>query len=131
MECEGYDPSNWFGDPAVVGGNDCNDNSDVTYPGGAPYTSATACLTDLDGDGFSDRSWSLCPASHTSADAEYRFMPENTTSSAGRGVDIVGDVDGDGLDDIIISDPSAQNSLGEIIGKVYIFLSSTCPLAMK
>ena len=50
MECSGYDLQAWEGDVSVVGGDDCNDTSDFTYPGAA-VNSPSVCAQDLDNDG--------------------------------------------------------------------------------
>ena len=52
VEC-GYDPQTWDGDVSVVGGGDCNDSSDFTYPGAA-VNNPNVCAQDLDNDGDPD-----------------------------------------------------------------------------
>ena len=46
------DTGGWDGDSLVVGGDDCDDQSMMTYPGAAYYDSTIACIADEDGDGY-------------------------------------------------------------------------------
>jgi hypothetical protein len=45
------DSGGWDG-LAMTGGDDCDDQSGITYPGAAYNESTTACLKDVDGDGY-------------------------------------------------------------------------------
>ena len=51
-----------------------------------------------------------------------RFVGEDPTDDAGKGVTGVGDVDGDGLDDLLVGAPNNDDNGGEA-GKVYLVLS--------
>ena len=75
---------------------DCNDSSAFTFPGAAPLTDPSACLTDVDGDGLADRQWDLCDQMLDVSESNlaivggsYGFMANNA-----------GDLDGDGFDDL-------------------------------
>jgi hypothetical protein len=54
-------------------------------------------------------------------DADYIFAGEDDTDNAGSSVSSAGDVDGDGLDDILIGAPQADAS----VGKAYLVLGSS------
>lgn len=55
--CDGIDgiDNDLDGIAAVaVGGTDCDDNDPYTFPGAAPLDDATACMRDVDDDGYGD-----------------------------------------------------------------------------
>jgi hypothetical protein len=55
VECSGFDPGTWEGDPLVVDGLDCNDtgvNAIYAFPGAG--NDPGTCIQDADGDGLSD-----------------------------------------------------------------------------
>ena len=58
------------------------------------------------------------------ADADYAFTGEAAGDYAGRSVSSAGDVDGDGLDDIIVGAPSNDEG-GEYAGKAYLVLGAS------
>jgi hypothetical protein len=58
------------------------------------------------------------------ADADISFIGENLGDYLGRGVDFVGDLDGDGRDDIGIVAPENDDG-GTGAGKAYVFLASS------
>ena len=53
VECIDFDPFTRQGSVTVIGGGDCQDNSDFTYPGAA-VNSPGVCAQDLDNDGDPD-----------------------------------------------------------------------------
>jgi len=58
------------------------------------------------------------------ADADYLFVGENDYDQAGLSVDGAGDVDGDGLDDILVGAPGSDDG-GSNAGKTYIILAAS------
>ena len=68
------DSGGWFGSFLVVGGDDCDDQSAITYPGAAFNDSGTACLKDVDGDGYA----SLLGGGTDCDDADYAVHPSAT-----------------------------------------------------
>jgi hypothetical protein len=88
--------------------------------------------TDLSGETVTDmvsyvitsgREWSNCNSLQVLAEADYSFTGENIFDSVGAALDIR-DVDGDGLEDIIIT--SGLNDDGGVdAGKVYLVLGSS------
>jgi formylglycine-generating enzyme required for sulfatase activity len=62
VECTlDVDPLLWENpNQSITGGDDCRDLSADTYPGAAYLTSTTTCLTDADGDGYSDCERTIC-----------------------------------------------------------------------
>ena len=77
---------------------DCNDSNEYTFPGAAPLTDPSACLTDVDGDGEADRLWGLCDQYQDTDNPRI----EVTTPGHTQNVVNAGDVDGDGLDDVLM-----------------------------
>ena len=121
VECTGYDALTWEAAP-VTGGNDCNDSIADLFPRFHPDTQLSACFADYNGDGYPDRDWNFCDSELTSADSEGVIL--GTGGKMGWDVVYAGDVDGDGLDDVLAS--AIYNSEGEFFGgAVYLFLGST------
>ena len=55
VECSGWFIGAWEGQPSVVGGDDCNDENDYTFPGAAELeTDPNLCVQDLNEDGYAD-----------------------------------------------------------------------------
>ena len=129
VECEIIDINDWKGEISVagnvIGGSDCNDGSAITKPGGAPNTDPTACLSDSDGDGYADRLWSLCPTSQTMTEARVQFSGDESGMKTGYSVASAGDVDNDGQDDILISEPYALTPQNMNAGAVHLIYGST------
>ena len=97
---------------------DCNDSSAFTFPGAAPLTDPVACLTDIDGDGESDRLWDLCDQYQDTDSARLEISVSNDAENVVK----AGDVDGDGIDDVLMVANSTSYSNS---GKVYLFLGAT------
>jgi hypothetical protein len=57
-------------------------------------------------------------------DADYAFVGEDSSNYTGQSIDSAGDIDGDGLDDILIGGPR-NSDMGTYAGKVYIVLGSS------
>ena len=94
---------------SVVQGSDCNDEDSLTHP-----DSFDLLLTERTCDGIID------PDSLSSS--HYTFIGENPEDASGYSVSSAGDVNGDGLDDIIIG-AHYNNDGGENAGKTYLILS--------
>ena len=56
-------------------------------------------------------------------DADYQLIGENDYDEVGQSVAHAGDVDGDGLDDIVIGSTNLRNASGTQVGGVYVFLA--------
>ncbi len=138
VECSGFDPNLWEGGShscsyrdvnyqtvvgnAVMGGDDCNDNSNMTYVGAAPQTNPHTCLTDLDGDGISDRSWNLCNQTMNFGDARYVMEGFNRLRLGG-----VGNFDGDQTPDFLVG----SGNVGSFTINTFpgAFFSESTPIA--
>ena len=127
VECSGYDASTWEAS-AVTGGDDCNDSIADLFPRIHPDTLLPTCFADYDGDGYPDRDWGFCDTALTSDDSEGMLL--GTDGKFGWDVAYAGDVDGDGLDDVLAS--AIYNSEGVFFGgAVYLFLGTTLNSSMS
>jgi len=122
-----------------------NDGADVTIMDteyGAQFGTIASSAGDVDGDGLNDILMSAPDASPTvglleagkvyvalgrqggwitsPAGANYLFAGENAQDSAGSSIDIAGDMNADGFDDLVVGAPGAGFN-----GVVYLVLSST------
>ena len=87
-------------------------------------TNPNACLNDSDGDGIVDVDWTVCAQTQTIDDASHTIMSEEDTDYLGYGIVALGDVDGGGLSDFLMSAPHSENTslgyallfLGEEVG---------------
>lgn len=121
VECSGYDALTWEASP-VTGGDDCNDSIADLFPRLHPDTQLLSCFADYDGDGYPDRNWDFCDSNMSIDDAEINIA--GSDGKLGWSVAYAGDVDGDGLDDILAS--AITNSSSVFFGgAVYLFLGST------
>jgi hypothetical protein len=78
VACTGYDATTWQGEPAVIGGDDCDDNDREEHPLARWYQ-------DLDGDGFgTSDTMSICERLHPS-DAPTSGDCDDTRSEANPG----------------------------------------------
>ena len=107
-------PEAWCDAPSglVADSTDCDDNDPSTYPG-APETDV-GLLSSIDpacdgGGGPLSRS-------------DFAFVGENSSEYAGWSVSAAGDVDGDGLDDLLVGAPG--HSYWDS-GRAYLILGST------
>ena len=123
VECE-YNAQIWEGDVSVQDGGDCNDTLANHYPRIHPDTQLLSCFGDTDGDGYPDQSWGFCSSIQNLAQAEYVFIGENSSDYAGYSISSAGDIDGDGLDDILIG-AYRNDAGGSNAGKSYLFLGSS------
>ena len=144
-DCDDTDPLNFGGNPEVCDGqdNDCNGLDDAGSAGLAGQE------LDDDGDGervcdgdCDDADASMCPgnwmdltgdAIDSNCDgldwfslngADAVFVGESGQDLAGRSVSSAGDVDGDGLDDLLIG-AIGNDDGGSAAGKTYLFFGST------
>ena len=58
--------------------------------------------------------------------ADYSFIGENASDNAGMSISSAGDIDGDGLDDILIGAPSSDDVASDV-GKVGLFKACPAP----
>jgi hypothetical protein len=131
---------------------DCDDASSTTFPGAAPLDSATDCMADEDDDGYGARyatspveAGSDCDDEDDSlvldcfvggtialSTADMKLVGVASSDQAGAYVTGVGDLDGDGKDEVAISALYANVAGSTPIadtGAVYIVSSGTTSLA--
>ena len=98
VECE-VDSGGWDG-TSISGGEDCDDGDSDTWPGIAPNDSFTACMTDVDGDGFGDISASSGVTDGTDCDdSDPDTWPGATEYCDGHDDNCDGEVDEDSASD--------------------------------
>lgn len=109
-------PSRYSDDPT-----DCDDADATTYPG-APETCLDGVVNDCDGT-VSDAQLS-CGISGTVglANAQLILTGEATTNYAGYSVDSAGDVNNDGLMDVVVGAYQNTNGGGTLAGAAYLVL---------
>jgi len=138
----------FLGSTFQAGGNLALDGADVLFvSGGAGAGEALASAGDVDGDGLDDLligapdtdgpagaasgvAWLVFGASLTTdqvdlATADVTLQAELAGDRAGYAVAGVGDVDGDGLDDVLVGAPGHPNGGGMTPGQAYLLLGST------
>ena len=138
-----------LGSTADDGGTMDLAGADASFLGEAEGDAAgarLACDGDVDGDGLHDilisasaadtpaenagKSYLLLGASIGAggsfdlADADAVFLGEVAGDYSGASVDFAGDVDGDGLDDILVGAPN-HDGVGDLSGKAYLVLGAT------
>ena len=139
----------FLGSTVASGGTFDLSLADVTFSGGVGNGrsgSAVASAGDVDGDGRGDiliGDWAndiggsgagmsylflgstiAAGGTFSLGAADAAFMGEGTGDRSGHSVSSAGDVDGDGLDDLLIGAPHNAEA-GTIAGKSYLFLGST------
>jgi len=102
VDGDGYSTCEW----------DCDDNDPSFHPGAGP----DGLLTDRDCDRFM--------GVNSLGYAEYSFVGENSGDNAGLLISSAGDVDGDGLDDLMVG-AWGNNDGGENAGKAYLVLGAS------
>jgi MYXO-CTERM domain-containing protein len=108
---------------AAAPSGDCDDESALTFPGGAPLDSATACMIDEDGDGYGASSVSGAVTAGADCDDAESGIHPSATEGVGDGVDqdcdgeerCYVDADGDGyrLEDELVSSDADCDDPGE------------------
>jgi len=114
-DCDDDDASQNYDDMDADGystcDDDCNDSDDLINPG-----AEDGLLTDHDCDGeFTSHDLSL---------SDYTFLGEDSGQYLGRSVAAAGDVDGDGLADLLIGSHRNDEN-GENTGKVYLIMGAS------
>ncbi|MBI4411530.1 MAG: FG-GAP repeat protein, partial [Deltaproteobacteria bacterium] len=89
---------------------DCDDDAASIYPGAAEIFD----LADSDCNGAADENFGLSGSSSL-------IDGQNSGDQFGRAVTIVGDVNGDGLDDFAVAAPYADDGADSNVGKTYLF----------
>ena len=114
----GSDAAGWS--VSSAGNVDGDGRDDILV--GAPYNG--------DGGSSAGKTYLILGASLGSSseidlsDADYSFVGENAYDYAGRAVSSAGDVDGDGLDDLLVGAPFNGDS-GTYAGKAYLILGAS------
>jgi hypothetical protein len=104
----------------VFTADDCDDTD---YSLGA-IVDDSDCNGVLDVDEATATSWDNCPITQTQGDAQYQFIGENADDNAGYSISTAGDVDNDGLDDILVG-AYGNDDGGSYAGKTYLILGSS------
>lgn len=117
QDCDGVDGPDRDGDGHVAstaGGDDCDDSNAEVYPG----------AVELFGDILDNNCNGVADGRSSLLTAEIQFLGDNVGDQLGFSVSGAGDIDGDGLDDVLIASPYASIN-SDFEGKVGLFLGST------
>ena len=104
---------------------DCDDVESGVHPG-----AEEVCNNHLDDDCDGTPGDCTFQAENSLSDADARFDGEAYGNSAGYSLASAGDVDGDGLSDIVIGD-WCEDTNGENAGAAYLVLGSTEPVSLS
>ena len=100
--------------------SDCDDTTDSL----GDITTDLDCNGILDVDEYVATSWDSCPVIQTQEQAQYQFIGEAAEDKAGYSISTAGDVDNDGLDDILVG-AYGNDEGGTSAGKTYLILGSS------
>lgn len=130
QDCDGLDGTDADGDgvaAALSGGADCDDADPSVFPGAAEIC-GDAAVNDCDAS--EEQAMEACawPAEiRLGAWEDHKILGEQAGSAAGRSVSLAGDLDGDGLQDLLVGATGYDAAAGSE-GAVYLALSAGGPV---